>query len=468
MELILSESRKESIIHIDKIPISLNSCQPTPLKPEELTKQLNALGLSCDETYGQKLQKNIEDVTSKIGIGKLTTFGIYKDGGNLEIEQLPNDILSDICSENSLNALLKRRYEKTADGSWTEGTTGQYTPKLLALQQINNYNYLKIHTDDLPYAEKSADTITKNLSTVDAIKEMFVEAATTCTAATVSGIDKETLDATFSNALAQLNESVFASDYDVSNNRVITLLDNYDPKSGNCDGVGVVTCNWRLEIKNYKEKKKEPRHQTTLTIGARSLLYRDTASLDKHYAMLLTKNKGALCLLSKSIPIISQIKVYDTLPPANMDTFINSLPCKTDTEYADVMVFYSSDLQKEGYIDNTQSCAETTYTKSLTSGFMTQTTVGISAEINFEINAIAAKFGAKVGFNVSMTDQWNKSQTETISFRVPAGKRAFLYQVTMLCARLRLNSKTGKYSYIEYGKFLTDTYKTSENPLYEG
>lgn len=131
------------------------------------------------------------------------------------------------------------------------------------------------------------------------------------------------------------------------------------------------------------------------------------------------------------------------------------------------MVFYSSDLQKVGFIDNTLSEAETTYSKSLTSGFMTQTTVGISAEVNFEISAQVCKVGAKFGFNVSMTDQWSKSQTEAISFHIPAGKRAFLYQVTLLCARLRLDAKTGKYSYVEYGKFLTDAYKTSEKPLYE-
>ena len=68
---------------------------------------------------------------------------------------------------------------------------------------------------------------------------------------------------------------------------------------------------------------------------------------------------------------------------------------------------------------------------------MTQREVGLSAEINFEINAAVCKVGAKFGFNVSLTDQWSKSQTETISFRIPAGERAFLYQVTILCARLR-------------------------------
>ena len=91
--------------------------------------------------------------------------------------------------------------------------------------------------------------------------------------------------------------------------------------------------------------------------------------------------------MHNSIPSVSKVTVYDSLPLANMDTFINSLPCKMDTEYAEVMVFYSSDLQKVGFIDNTLSETETTYSKSLTSGFMTQTTVGIFAEVNFEINA---------------------------------------------------------------------------------
>ena len=205
-----------------------------------------------------------------------------------------------------------------------------------------------------------------------------------------------------------------------------------------------------------------------MTISARSLLYGDINTLNAHYAMALARVKGACCLLHNSIPIVSEVTVYDSLPPADMETFINSLPCKTDAEYAEVIVFYSSDLQKVGFIDNSLSDTETTYSKSLTSGFMTQSTVGISAEVNFEINAQVFKAGAKFGFNVSLTDQWSKSQTETISFRIPAGKRAFLYQVTILCARLRLNAKTGKYSYVEYGKFLTDAYKTSEKPLYEG
>ena len=150
-----------------------------------------------------------------------------------------------------------------------------------------------------------------------------------------------------------------------------------------------------------------------------------------------------------------------------MNTFIKSVPCESDTEHMDVMVFYSADVQKVGFLDNTDSEAAATYTKSLRSGFMTQSTVGFSTEINFEINAEVVKMGAKFGFNTSLTDQWSENQTETISFQVPAGKRAFLYQVTLQCARLRLDTETGKYSYIEYGKFITDAYKTTNDPLYE-
>lgn len=467
MALIVSEARKDKGIHIDRIPITLNECPATPLDPEELTKQLNDLGLHCSETYGEKLKKNIEDVTSKIGLGNLTTFGVYRDGGKIQTEQLPNDVLGSICEKNVLDTLLDDRFKKAADGSWEEGGVGQFTSKLLVIQEIDNYKYLKENAKDFPYAEEPEKEIKQQASTVEAIKEMFTKAATACTAATVQGIDKTTLDATFSNALVGLNESAFEKDYDVTNNRVITLLYNYDHETRDCDGVGIVTCDWRLRIRNYQEKKKEPKHETILNISARSLLYGDINTLNAHYAMALARVKGACCLLANSIPIISEVKVYDFLPAADMETFINSLPCKTDTEYAEVMVFYSSDLQKVGFIDNTLSEAETTYSKSLTSGFMTQSTVGISTEVNFEINAEVCKVGTKFGFNVSLTDQWSKSQTETISFRIPAGKRAFLYQVTLLCARLRLDAKTGKYSYVEFGKFLTDAYKTSEKPLYE-
>ncbi len=467
MALIVSEARKDVGIHIDRIPITLNGRQSTHLDPNELTKQLNDLGLHCKETYGEKLKKNIEDVTSKIGLGKLTTFGVYRDSGKLQIEQLSNNVLGSICNRNVLDVLLDDRFKKEADGSWEEGAVGQFTSKLLVIQESDNYKYLKKGTKDFPYAEEPEKELHEEASTVEAIKEMFTKAATACTAATVQGIDKITLDATFSNALASLNESAFEKDYDVTNNRVITLLYNYEHEKGECDGVGIVTCEWRLRIRNYKEKKKEPKHDTILNISARSLLYGDINTLNAHYAMAMARVKGACCLLDNPIHIISEVKVYDSLPAAGMDTFINSLPCKTDKEYADVIVFYTSDLQKVGFIDNTLSEAETTYSKSLTSGFVTQSTVGISTEINFEINAKVCKAGAKFGFNVSLTNQWSESQTETISFRIPAGKRAFLYQVTILCARLRLDAKTGKYSYVEFGKFLTDAYKTSEKPLYE-
>lgn len=467
MALIISEARRDKGIHIDRIPVTLEERSATKLEPEELRKQLNALGLYCNHTYGEKLRQNIEDVTSKIGVGPLTTFGVYRDVGGIRTEQLPNNVLESICSRDVLDIMLGERFQKTADGSWEEGTVGQFTAKLLVIQDDDNYKHLKEVATDFPCAEEPAKEIKKQADTVEAIKEMFVEAAKACTGATVDGIDKTTLDATFSNALMGLNESTFKEDYDVANNRVITLLENYDREKGECDGVGIVTCQWRLRIRNYKEKKKGLLHETILNIKARSVLYTDVNTLNAHYAVVQAWRKGACCLLNNAIPVISKVKVYDTRPAATEDTFVNSLPCKTDTQYAEVMVFYSSDLQKVGFIDNTLSQTETTYSKSLTSGFMTQREVGLSAEINFEINAAVCKVGAKFGFNVSLTDQWSKSQTETISFRIPAGERAFLYQVTILCARLRLDTKTGKYSYVEYGKFLTDAYKTSKKPLYE-
>jgi hypothetical protein len=478
MDIIISNARSAvsnvNKIHIDKVPIKLESCTPTPLDPEQLTTQLNDMGLYCSETRGERLAQNIEEVTTQIGVGPLETFGIYKDEKALTMEKVKslrsaNNSVMALNKNNStlLAVMLEENYTKQADGSWTEGAIGQFSAKLQVLQQIDNYNYLKQNALDFPYAESPAQTVKQDVTTVQAIKDLFTKTATACTAATVDGINKTTLDATFSNALVSINESVFDTDYDTKNNRVITLLLNYDPSTQECDGVGVVTCEWHISVQNYKEKKKNPRHETVITVSARSMLYQDVNLLNKHYNMVMAMHKGVNCLLDKSIHIISEVEVYDKLPPANEDTFINSLPCLSETDHAEVIVFYNSDIQKKGFLDNTNSSADTKYSKSISSGFQISTSLSFSYETNFEINAEVVKAGCKFGYNVSLTTQWSTEQTNSIEFSVPAGKKAFLYQVTVLCAKLRLDSKTGKYSYVEYGKFLTDAYKTSDKPLYE-
>ena len=467
--LVVSDARKMNGMKNNKISIQLEKAEATKLDSKKLTKQLNNIGLHCDETRGEKLKKNIEEVAEKIGIGSLTTFGVYMDCGELKVESIPQDKLVKIRKNHigTLHELLGERYVKEADGMWAEGKTGQFTAKLMVLQNRENFNYLKEKVDDFPYAEVPDKIIKEQISTVDAIKTMFTEAAIACTEATVDGIDETTLEAVFSNAMTAINESVFSEDYNAKNNRVITLLLNYNPETAECDGIGVVTCEWHMQIRNYKDKKNNPYHETIIEINSRSLLYTDAAVLDKHYAMALGRNKELNCLCGDSIKIISEVEVFDRRPPADINTFIKSLPCENDANHADVMVFYSADVQKVGFIDNTQSEAETEYSKSITSGFMTESAVALSTEINFEMDAQVVKAGVKFGFNTSLTNQWSKSQTETIIIRVPARKKAFLYQVTLLCAKLRLDNRTGKYSYIEYGKFLTDAYKTTNEPLYE-
>ncbi len=476
MNVIMSEARKKrqaNPFYIDGIPIDLVPCEPTRIVPSELTKQLNAIGLNCSETRGAKLAKNIEEVAEAVGVGTLTTFGVYQDklcgrfgkaSENVRDIRLPD---SSVRGTALLNELLDIRYEQTAKGKWQEGSTGTYSTMLRVIQNKDNYKYLKEKMPDFPYCECPEDTISGEYATVDAIKNMFKQAAAACTAATVEGIDRVTLEAIFSNALEGLNESDIESDYDSGDsNRVIMLVSGYDPKTRKCEGVGVVTCDWRLKIKNYKEKKSEPKHKTELKISARSALYTDPDALCRHYKAVRARTRAA-SVLDNSFEIIDKVTVFDSLPPANTDTFSQSLLCVSDENYAEAMVFYSSDVQKIGHIDNTGSNAAAKYVKSMTSGFMTSRTVNISTEFNFELNAEVVKAGIKVGFNVSLTDQWTKTQTETIEFNVPAGSSAFLYQVIIQCARLRLDTATGNYSYVDHGKFLTNSYKTTDKPLYE-
>lgn len=476
MNVIMSDARKErqaNPFYIDGIPIDLVPCEPTRIVPSELTKQLNAIGLNCSETRGAKLAKNIEEVAEAVGVGTLTTFGVYQDKLCGDFDKASDDVRGIKLPDSSvrgtalLNELLDIRYEQIANGKWEEGSAGKFSTMLRTIQNKENYKYLKEKMPDFPYCEYPEDTISGEYATVDAIKNMFRQAAAACTAATVEGIDRVTLEAIFSNAIEGLNESDIESDYDSGDcNRVITLVSGYDPGTKKCEGVGVVTCDWRLKIKNYKEKKSEPKHKTELTISARSALYTDPDALRKHYDAVLAIHRVA-SVLGNSFDIIDKVTVFDSLPPADIDTFSQSLLCVSDENYAEAMVFYSSDVQKIGYIDNTGSNAEVKYVKSMTSGFMTSRTVDISTEFNFELDSEVVKAGIKVGFNVSLTDQWSKEQTETIEFNVPAGSSAFLYQVIIQCARLRLDTLAGKYSYVDHGKFLTNSYKTTDKPLYE-
>jgi hypothetical protein len=263
--------------YITGVPISLNKCTPTALSREKLKKQLNDMGLMCMETKGNRLQKSIDFVYKQIGTGSLQSFGIMYCKSD---------------ADSTGTKFVNKAYGDYTEEGWSEQSFGEYQSMIAVVQEQDNFDYLVENADDFPWSCTEKNTIKRSVSTVEAIRELFIESAQSCTSATVEGITKTTLDAAFSNALDAMNESALEDNYVVNNNRLIFLLNNYNEEEGNADGIGSVTCMWEISINNYKEKKTGKEHEAVITTYARSVLYSDPDILEKHYNMIIAKQGG--------------------------------------------------------------------------------------------------------------------------------------------------------------------------------
>lgn len=475
MKLEISEARRNQSnannangFHSSGIKTDLVKCDPTHINPDEISRQLHNIGLYCEETRGDRLKKNIEDVINHVKDGKCQVIGVYREK-KASSAMLPPEIMSRLkyCDGNAIGFLSNTIYEQIADGEWKPVGAGDFQLHIRTLIAEDVYKYFKENIREFPWAEASKNRDTE-VSTVDAIKSLFMEAAEACTATVIEGISRASVESIFSSALDDIDKEVLTKDFHgESKPTIVEFQKNYDSTTRNSDGVGALRYKWTIDIKNYQEKKQEPKHNVKIHVEACSILYTSEDLLKDHYKKACEHFKLLQMLTSNDFHTDPSVTVFESIPEPSIDVFQNSLPSTATYEYVDAIVFYQSDVQKLGFFDNTQSSAAASYTKSITSGFSTAFTVGLSAEVNFEMSAVVAKFGAKFGFNVSLTNQWTQTQTDTISFQIPAGKKAYLYQVTLLCARLRYYPSKIKYEYVEYGKFLSDAYKTTENPLYE-
>lgn len=173
--------------------------------------------------------------------------------------------------------------------------------------------------------------------------------------------------------------------------------------------------------------------------------------------------------IERSIPVKKKdFKVFDELPPAGVEAFNFGVPLDDDSKYADVIILYSPDLKMIGHLDNTHSAASSTYTTSVTSGFTFSMGQKISTGFKMEAGVVFAKAEWSIGFELSFSEQWNTSHTETTSVTVPGEKQAFLYQGTLRSIKLRFDPEKKTYRYTEVGNFETKTVKTVDTPITGG
>ena len=225
----------------------------------------------------------------------------------------------------------------------------------------------------------------------------------------------------------------------------------------------MLSIDWHLTIDDYKEKKKGLQHATTLNVKTRSVLYDSLDDLKGDLEFI--KSHFGQDLFSNFPPRDKRLKIFEHLPPPNQDTFDHGLLLVAKDDYVDVIIMYAPSLESLGSIDNSGSPAQASYSKSVTSGFTFSMSQKIGVETELEAGVVIAKGSFTMSMELSFTEQWNSSQTETVSFSVPAGEKAFTYQGYLLSRKLRFSPVDG-FNYVDNeGRFLTNVIKTTPEPI---
>lgn len=440
-----------------KVPINLEKQEPSKLTVKKVKKQLENMGLDCAHTKPERLEQYKNEVESQFKDGSNQSFGIDRPKKSADGSPYFDSIYG------NTNAPLLG-YEEASKSDWTPSGTGYgYSTELSTLIHNRNFQFLMNNRPSFN-GNQSEEKVTKGkFATVEAVKNMFVQVGIEASASLVKGLDKTTLNSILSNAIAPLNEGN-VQDYYNADSRVIYLVENYDPTTENADAIGVLGIDWRLTIVDYKEKKKSPLHDTTLVVSTRSVLYDNLTNLDGDLQYI--KSHLGPDLFGQIPPKTKKLKIFEKLPPANQDTFNHGLPVISKNEYVDVIILYAPNLESIGTMDNSESDIQSTYSKSVTSGFtftMGQK-IGIGAE--FEAGVVFAKGKFSVNFELSFTEQWNNSKTETFSFTAAPKSMGYTYQGYLLSRHLRYYPKTGSFKYEgEEGRFLSNILLTKSEPI---
>jgi hypothetical protein len=161
------------------------------------------------------------------------------------------------------------------------------------------------------------------------------------------------------------------------------------------------------------------------------------------------------------------VTIFPTDPGAPTQTiFEQGIPAASTDVALLAIVLFSPNLQLIASLDNTNSDATSTYSTSVSHGFTFSTTqsLSITAEVGINIEIVTAKVSTT--FALSFTESWTTTQTRTILFSCPPGKKAFVYQGTLMSKLMKLDDETAQYSWITGAtKALTEVLVTTNTPI---
>jgi len=227
-----------------RFPVALISATPTKITVEKLKSQLTDIGLTCKDSHESKLQAYIDDVRSQLPQGVVQTYSILQPATQALLKSMPR--VSGLVGD----------YVQSSIGDWEPDNSGLgYATELEYIQYSTHFDWLKANRPSFTGVVDNPSDYTGRYDSIDAVKSLFVQVGTTASATLIKGLNKDSIESVRSNAISPLNDTN-AKNYDVSDSRVIFLVDNYNPSTSEADGVGILTIEWHLVIKDYKQKKK--------------------------------------------------------------------------------------------------------------------------------------------------------------------------------------------------------------------
>ena len=241
--------------------LSLRQTTPSAFDVSDLRTQMENIGLNCSALTDAALEGYITTVRAGMPSVTLESWGIMEASD-------PETVSS------------------VATGHWTTTNNAQgYDTILSSLVYPEYFDWLfqDAQSYSFPGVKKAVPSTTQLLPNATALTQFFVDTADAASSTMVTGINKDDLSAAFTNVIKGVDPSM--KDYDSGKqNRIIYMVDDYDPHTKTSAGIGAVRIDWHLTIADYKRKDKDggDTHKVTIDLTARGVFYTDLTVCDNY------------------------------------------------------------------------------------------------------------------------------------------------------------------------------------------
>lgn len=417
----------ESAFPTKKMKMKLIKAEPSRLDVKELKKQLNDLGLRCEDTSIESLTLYKSQVMQSLPSTKMQACRIAKPKNGFSEAAFRAGELGETDAPYIEEAL---QLKDVATGEWIwDVAAGGFQEELESIQVPAHFDYLKKNRPSFS-GLTAEEKVNKQLTSVDAIKGLFIKTAETASSTLGKPLNKDSVEAFFTNVISNLNDSDIKKDYERSDSAVLFMTLNYNEENENCDGVGVINISWNIKIKNYQRKTKNggDYHDTTIDVFCRGVFYSSLNVLEGDYDAVKAAFKDSLCLMQYPKEPIA-VSVFETLPPANRENFWSGLPGAVTDTYTDSIILHSPYWKEHHHVSGLS---------------VKHCTISAAKPTVSEISYVTDDAHAVL---LNLTDK--KETSETLAWKEPVSLKQVVYKAEIL----RHSLLDGSYRYVESGEY---------------